>query len=129
MRWPNLTLFAGGAPALLADRWLLRITANKPRAFNTTHQLDIRLEPSVPPVVPVDFLWVVWRMQSGGVTALTHYAAQMATGTEAGPGSVRVAEYSLFHADATWHTRAGRQRRGVHFQLEVTPVWRPTPKD
>lgn len=129
MHWPSLTLFANGAPMLLNDRWLLNLTADRPRVFTTTHELDIRLEPAVPPTVPVDFLWVVWRVRAGGSLQLTSYATPLAAETEAGPGGPRMFEYCLYHPDAIWHTRSGRERRGVTFTVEHRPVWRPKPKD
>lgn len=128
MRWTNLAMFPGAAPVLLADKWLLRLTADHARTQDTTHGLDVRLIEAMP-TQPADFLEIVWRIQTAGALYVHTWASVLATGTPGGPGGPVVALTSVYDHAAVWRTRAGRTRRGVYFQLDVLPVWRPTPKD
>lgn len=126
MRWSSLPLLPNGTPAMLNDRWMLRISSNR-HAPATTHELDVRLEEATPPTVPVDFLWAIWRVRAGGRIHMHPITAQLPLSTTPGPGQPGNMQWSVLVADAAWRTTRGRERYGVVFWLEILPVWRPKP--
>lgn len=128
MHWTNLELFANAVPALLDDRWLLRITASRP-ARDATHALDVQLHKAIPPSVPGDFISLIWRIHAAGHTKVVMHAAYLPLDAPGGPAGPAMTTYMVFDPEVPWKTRSGRERRGCHFQLDILPVWRPPAKD
>lgn len=124
----SLPLVANGAPALLDDRWLVRITSER-RNATATHEVEIQLVKAMMPTVPVDFMWIIWRvMAPSAPVRLYTQAIQVLADAAAAPGAQPSWSMIALSPEATWRTRAGRRVLGVCFQLDIMPVWRPTPK-
>jgi hypothetical protein len=128
MRW-LLPLVANGSPALLNDRWLVRIVSDY-HSPDVRHELEFRLNLATPPTVPVDFLTVIWRMYNPGARGVRvcFPTFGLPMGAIGGPAAPPVGVLAEYNPEAPQGILAADDERGVTFQLEVRPVWKPDPR-